>query len=115
MNQMLNRWVHGDSNRTWSNYTRSIKTKNKSKLILQCNHVLSCVDKEEMSYHTSLNNLHLVGLLVSTALLLLSLVIFTIFPRSVFKVSYQGWTGKVFFSRGEARPKIYEAGGAGQG
>ena len=87
---MLNRWVHGDSNRTWSNYTRSIRTKNKSKLILQCNHVLSCVDKEDMSYHTSLNNLHLVGLLVSTALLLLSLVIFTIFPRSVFKVSYQG-------------------------
>ena len=59
--------------------------------------------------------LHLVGLLVSTALLLLSLVIFTIFPRSVFKVSYQGWTGNVFISRGEGKPKIYEAGGAGQG
>ena len=43
--------------------------------------LISCVDKEDMSYHTSLNNLHLIGLLVSTALLMVSLVIFTIFPR----------------------------------
>jgi len=55
-------WVHGDSNRTWSNYT-------------------GCMDKEDMSYHTNLNQLHLTGLLVSTALLILSLVIFTSFPR----------------------------------
>ena len=41
----------------------------------------SCMDKEDMSYHTNLNQLHLTGLLVSTALLILSLVIFTSFPR----------------------------------
>ena len=42
--------------------------------------LISCV--EDLSYHTSINiNLHLFGLLLSTALLVVSLAIFTIFPR----------------------------------
>ena len=44
------------------------------------NMLISCV--EDLSYHTSINiNLHLFGLLLSTTLLVVSLAIFTIFPR----------------------------------
>ena len=82
---ITSRWVHGDSNRTWSNYTGcaiNIVTLSVQYNISDIDPMLiSCVDKEDMSYHTSLNNLHLIGLLVSTALLMVSLVIFTIFPR----------------------------------
>ena len=85
MSVIMSRWVHGDSNRTWSNYTGcaiNIVTVSVQYNISDIDPMLiSCVDKEDMSYHTSLNNLHLIGLLVSTALLMVSLVIFTIFPR----------------------------------
>ena len=60
--------------------------------------LISCV--EDLSYHTSINiNLHLFGLLLSTALLVVSLAIFTIFPRlkdfhvtTLATIKVQWWT-----------------------
>ena len=53
-------WVHPATNRTWSNYT-------------------SCVDFPNLEFHTILNSLHFIGLIISLCFLTFSLLIFYLF------------------------------------